>query len=319
MHTDQWKLSENRTIRDWHMPPTLHNITPGVRQPRGLRREAYAILSTCLRHPVDLLDLDASRGALGDGGLLLPCRRAEDHADDDGADEQAADEGSDRNAGHSAVFDAIVLVLGRRERSIRGDDVSSIGGDGGILCGDVSSIGGDGGILCGDVSSIGGDGGIIGGDGGILCCDVSSIGGDGGVLGGDVSILGGDSSILGGDGGVLGRDGGTLNGDRVVVGHLHADVLYVRLGAVDGEDLVAHLPRARVPLESLVARVSHQGGAVVGEKQAVVVLRVGVRVAAPASSVASRDLRVRREVNVLTEDGAPRTWLGLGSGLGLGF
>eukprot|EP00964_Phaeocystis_antarctica_P036228 scaffold20693_cov76-Phaeocystis_antarctica.AAC.4 len=105
-----------------------------------------------------------------------------------------------------------------------------------------------------------------------------------------------------------GRHGGTLLGDRVVVGHLHADVLYVRIGAVDGEDLVARHPRARVPLENLVARVGHQGRAVVGEKRAVVVLRVGVRVADPASSVASRDLRIRREVNVPAEDRAPRTW-----------
>eukprot|EP00964_Phaeocystis_antarctica_P056167 scaffold33106_cov70-Phaeocystis_antarctica.AAC.6 len=44
-----------------------------------------------------------------------------------------------------------------------------------------------------------------------------------------------------------------------------------------------------------------------------------IRVAAPASSVASRDLRVRREVNVPAEDRAPRTWLGLGLGLGLGL
>merc|ERR1711865_982436 len=99
----------------------------------------------------------------------------------------------------------------------------------------------------------------------------------------------------------------TLLVSRVVVGHLHADVLWVILGGVDGEDLVARLPRARVPLESLVARVGHQGGAVDGHKRAVVCLVVGVRVAEPASSVASRDLRVRREVNVLTEDRAPRT------------
>ena len=61
-----------------------------------------------------------------------------------GADEKAPQEAPDPDAGRRAIFDAIVLGLGRRsDLNVLVGDLSVLGGDRGVLGRDVSNLGGD--------------------------------------------------------------------------------------------------------------------------------------------------------------------------------